>query len=199
MDFFIDMDDTVCITDSVVIAVAKEFNEQYLKRNTIVNENKEYSSHYYFAEMLNWSIEDLTLFYHIKYPSYLRDLKPKPSVKTVFSHIKANGHRIILLSSRVEKDNSVYQLTLNWLTDQGILYDKLIIDCKQKGDYLTKKQGIFIDDSFENCETVCQNKEMRVFQMLSKYNKKCTDPRITIVKDWYEFESYIEKETFYYN
>ncbi len=187
---YIDIDDTIAVTDIILIKEAIDFNKFYLKRNSKVDMG-EYNNHYYFAEMLNWSMQDMKDFYNNRYPDYLKNLDVKPYVCESIYKLHQNGFKIVFLSSRVEKNDLVMPITKKWLSINSIYYDEVIVNCANKYDYLEDKSGFFIDDSYENCCNVSTLKCFKVIQISSRYGKKSNENNIKSLDNWNDISDYI--------
>lgn len=187
---YIDIDDTISVTDIALINEAINFNKSYLARNNEAHSGI-FNNHFYFAEMLNWSTQDLKEFYDIRYPEYLNSLDVKPYVSESIYKLHKNGFKIVFLSSRVEKNNLVLTLTKKWLELNSIYYDEVIINCTNKCKYLENKSGFFVDDSYENCLNISSFENFKVIQMSSKYGKECDHDNVKLLNNWNDISNYI--------
>ena len=66
-----------------------------------------------------------------------------------------------------------------WLKNNGILYDELFINIKEKSKIVNQlKIDIFIDDSYENCIDVKTNTDAKVYMLSTKYNTGILDKQL---------------------
>lgn len=78
----------------------------------------------------------------------LKNAKMKDGVKEAFDYLNNNGFKIIIVTARDTKYSSeIKNITLDYLKDHGLKYDKIIFGQSSKGE-CAKKEGvnIFIDD-----------------------------------------------------
>ena len=194
MNFYFDLDDTISDTEKELVTIAYEFHKHHLHRKLQLNKTKKTKSHLYFAEMLSWSTTDLERFYNEVYPSYLETLKPKENAANVIRRLHENGHRITILSARVEKDESVFGITEKWLYSNHIPFDKLAINVIEKDNYLSNRCGYFIDDSYDFCSKTSNNNNIVVIQFVNEHCQICSDQKVRTVKNWDELEKLFKND-----
>ena len=91
--------------------------------------------------------------------------------------------------------DNVKDITKQWLKDNEVEYDELIINAEDKLKIaLEKKIDIFIDDSFKNCKNIADNTEAKVYLMNSRVNGSFNDEKIRRVFSWVEINDLICKE-----
>lgn len=188
MNYWIDIDDTICNTDVVIMKAALHYHEGVLKRQVPCDDAKENFStdYFYFARYLGWDVEDVSRFFHDEYPCFLRHALIKKDVKKSFDYLRQNGHKITLLSARYDREynGETLNITRQWLKDNKIVADDIILDCANKSAFLSDKEGVFIDDSYNDCMELSLNQNIRVIQFLSMYSKQCDSPYVTVVTSW---------------
>lgn len=190
MNYWIDIDDTISDTEIVLLNAAIDFHQRVLLRvmPTVPPPQNESPDYYGFARYLGWSIEDTKHFFHTNYPQLLGNLAVKPGVEEFFNQARACGHRIFLLSARRDREygGRTMAVTKQWLGQNKLFVDDIILDCIDKAGYLRGKFGCFIDDSYENCMAVSANSKMQVIQFQSIYGKRCLDSKIMLMDRWGE-------------
>jgi uncharacterized HAD superfamily protein len=79
----------------------------------------------------------------------------KPSVKEVINKLHDEGHEIIIITARNDKEYSnPYITTYLYLVKNDILFDKIYVNIENKGAFCKEqKVDVFIDDSVRNCKS----------------------------------------------
>lgn len=188
MNFWIDIDDTISDTESVLMDAACAFHQTVLGRALPGQAPAKNASPDYFgfARYLGWDAGDTGRFFHANYPDMLRFLAAKPGVDAFFRRARARGHRITLLSARRDREygGRTMDITRAWLGSHGLAVDGIVLDCTDKAKYLRGRSGCFIDDGYENCMAVCAEPGIQTVQFLSEYGKRCTDSRVLLMSQW---------------
>lgn len=80
----------------------------------------------------------------------------RDGVVSVLSRLKEQGHKIIFISARnYDEYKEPYQLSYDYLKVQGIPFDKLIVNAKDKArECIMQGIDLFIDDNTKNCKAV---------------------------------------------
>lgn len=197
MKICFDIDDVLCDTYEVIMKVSAEFHKNVLKKD-LMERNVKYSlgDYYYFAKSLQWTEYELYRFYHEAYPDFLRLCKPHFQAIALLRHLKFKGHVIYILTAREERAfEQVYNITKSWLNFFGFPFDFLCVGRKDKYNYIKENTiDIFIDDTWENCKKVSENKNCLVFHMRCNYNievKYTYKKNIIPIYDIYEVEKYL--------
>lgn len=154
MKIGIDIDDV--ITDGeTYYAYAQKYTAEVLKREPIlVNDLGECPLASYCDDLLGWTKEESENFWRNNYAKVVSEARPRTCAKEVISQLRKDGHEIIIVTARTDKE---MKFGFKWLEDNEIEYDKLYFDAEEKGE-LAKELGIdiFIDDSFRNCEMIAK-------------------------------------------
>ena len=120
----------------------------------------------------------------------------KANAREVINKLHEEGHQIIIISARDDKEYSnPYMTTYLYLVKHDILFDKIFVNIKDKGP-LCKEEGfdVFIDDSITNCKSTINN-GINTFIFDNTFNRKNND--IKRVYDWndvYKTINEIKKE-----
>jgi len=81
---------------------------------------------------------------------------PRPNCVSILKKLKNEDNDIIIITAREEKyHENLLKRTINWLNNNDITYDKLIINAGTKEKVcLSEAIDIFIDDNLLNCKMV---------------------------------------------
>lgn len=180
MKYGFDLDDTLADTASVINKYAIKFNKEYLNGNGDLQDINNSKSYYYFAEGLNWNKENIAKFFEIYYLDILKEVQIKPFVKETINKLKKEKNEVYIITARRKREGEIVEkITNEWLKDNGILYDELFINIKEKSKIVNQlKINIFIDDSYENCIDVKTNTDAKVYMLSTKYNTGILDKQL---------------------
>lgn len=191
MKFGFDLDDTLTDTASVINKYAIKFDKEYLNGNGDLQDINNSKSYYYFAEGLNWNKENIAKFFEIYYLDILKEVKIKPFVKETINKLKKEKNEVYIITARRKREGEIVEkITNEWLNNNGILYDELFINIKEKSKIVNQlKIDIFIDDSYENCIDVKTNTDAKVYMLSTKYNAGILDKQLERINNIYELIS----------
>lgn len=180
MKYGFDLDDTLTDTASVINKYAIKFDREYLKENGDLKDINDSKSYYYFAEGLNWNKENIAKFFEIYYLEILKEIQIKPFVKETINQLKKEENEVYIITARRKREGEIVEeITKQWLKNNGILYDDLFINIKEKSKIVNQlKIDIFIDDSYENCIDVKTNTDAKVYMLNTKYNTGILDMQL---------------------
>ena len=180
MKYGFDLDDTLADTASVINKYAIKFNKEYLNGNGDLQDINNSKSYYYFAEGLNWNKENIAKFFEIYYLDILKEVQIKPFVKETINKLKKEKNEVYIITARRKREGEIVEkITNEWLKDNGILYDELFINIKEKSKIVNQlKIDIFIDDSYENCIDVKTNTDAKVYMLSTRYNTGILDKQL---------------------
>lgn len=109
----------------------------------------------------------------------------KKNAKEIINTLKKQGNEIYFITARSKKFyQNAYNTTYNWLINNGIMFDKLIVEAAKK-DAICEENNIdlFIDDSIEHVKSV-NEKNIRGIIYTSRYNKDIKE--LERINDWNE-------------
>ena len=187
--------------DNVISNFNEELLNEYLnydkslRNKGIINKNAEYIR----RGMFDWTEKEEREFYKNNIERIAKNLKVKDGAKEYIEKLKDDGHYICIITGR---DNGEYQepynMTKEWLDNNLIRYDKLILtdayDKKEKSiKCLENNIDIMIDDSVGNCKSCIQN-NIKTFLMDTPYNRFADIPRVNSWKEFYEVVSNMSKK-----
>ena len=178
MNIGIDIDDTISETYATLLEYAQKYTIEELKRSPIIKSfNTE--DHLYIENMHNWNENETARFWK----KYYEEIIKKVNIKTFAANIIKNL-----------KDNNIEQITKDWLKENNVEYDKLIINAKEKLKFVKENNiEIFIDDSCRNCKDIAYNSNAKVFIMDTRVNQNLEDEKITRVYSWPHLYKEIKK------
>lgn len=135
MKIGIDLDDTIFNTTEKY----KKYQKKYINKKKIT-EQELWSTREYRFDFIKSN------FYNI-FPN----LSVKPYVKTTLRYLKNKGHEIIFITARSKRYNEdIYNVTLNSLIKNNLVFDKLILTEKYKlNECINNKIDIMIDNSLD--------------------------------------------------
>lgn len=143
----IDVDDTITDTYPLLLAfIAKEYN---LDLDALLESKPSYG-------VLKKTLPNYREFARNNLENVAKNVKLKSDVVEYLEKLKQDGHEIIFITARTYRDYSnPFELTYKYLKDNGVPFDKLVVDIKDKGTECLKENiDIFIDDDNGNCESI---------------------------------------------
>ncbi len=107
---------------------------------------------------------------------YYTSMLPKMSAKALASEsIKelSKNNKIYLITARWDTEKKeVEKITIKWLADNEIVYDKLILKCRNKTRIMQKYNiDLFIDDSFKNCKRINRKRNKNIYNGFTSKTK----------------------------
>ena len=184
----IDMDDTICSTNELIIVEADKYDKEVLG-GTGVKDVKAYE----FNDMLGWAPEMKGQFFKDRLEYIMSSAVIKEDAKEVINRLNDKGCKIIIISFRKAKYlKDPYMLTKNWLDENGVKYDKIYVDTGSKVDEcIESKVNLFIDDKESHCEEVSEA-GIDVILFTNAYNTE--ENRFVRKDNWKDIEKYIEEK-----
>lgn len=166
----IDIDDTITDTYEVLFNYAQRYNVEELHKSANINKEA-CTTHHYTSHMHNWNDEERETFWKKYYLEILSKVRLKTFAKEYLLKL-AENNEIYLITARFDNENEdARKVTEEWLKQNGIKYNKLILDAEEKGKVAKEnKIDVFIDDSFDNCKNVSRE-GIRTYIMDSRTNR----------------------------
>lgn len=193
MNIGIDIDDTISNTFETFLPYMKKFVEEDLNRKLNLNLSSKID-YYNIIEKYGISEEEARIFWVNYYVQILESVEPKKSAVKVINLLKENGHKIVLITARLDDGIvDVKAITEKWLEVNRINYDKLIINSHNKLE--TAKQeniNLFIDDSIRNCEMVSSG-DIKTYMFSTKNNSYYENEKLEKVISWDELYEKIKE------
>lgn len=181
--------------DNVISKFNEKMVEEYIKhdkelRNSgIINKEAVYRK-----GMFDWSQEEEEQFYTCNIERIANSLEVVENAKLYIDKLHEDGNKIIIITGRDNGEYAQpYNMTVNWLNKNNIVYDELILtnayNNHEKSDVCVKKDiDVMIDDSIIVCMD-CLDKGIKALLFDTEYNRK--EQNIKRVKNWKEVYNYI--------
>ena len=188
MKIGIDIDDTLFDTDEVLISCALQYDKEFVNNRGFRDKNS-----YHFVEKFYWNKNNVFDFFKkFHEENYIFSLKPKDNCVSVLSKLKEEGYEIVIITSRKSVPYlDIYEKTKEMLINNGICFDKLIVDVKDKGIVCEREAiDIFIDDRIEHCVNVVNHGVKHVVLFETEYNK---NERFLKYNNWNDIYDYIRR------
>ncbi|NLC47813.1 MAG: hypothetical protein GX758_00430 [Tenericutes bacterium] len=184
----IDMDDTICSTNELIIVEADKYDKEVLG-GTGVKDVKAYE----FADMLGWGKEMKGQFFSDRLEHIMANAEIKENAKEVINKLYDEGNKIIFISFRKAKYiKDPYMLTKTWLDNHGVKYHDIFTDTGSKVDECVDNNvTLFIDDKESHCEEV-SNAGIDVILFTNAYNSE--EKRFVRKDTWTEVYDYIQEK-----
>ncbi len=176
----IDIDNVITNTDEYLIEKAKLYNSL---NNISYRIKKNPTS---LKDMFGWN-ENINIDFENKYLRLMnKEVGCKENVVEIFNKLKNDGHQIILITRRGKWHYlDCKEVTIEWLNNNDIIYDKLITDVDDKSIVcLEEKIDLFIDDDPTNCMMVAA-KGIKTYVFDALFNKHIHS--YERINNWNEF------------
>ncbi len=181
----LDIDDTICNTNFVLMKYAIKYNKEHGNRSMLkYNTNN-------FGEVFGWSDEEVYAFFRTYYLDALKEIEPKFNVKEVLTKLKEEGYEIIFITVRNDREcvgvGEARRITLEWFEKYEIPFDELHVDIHDKKTFCKEYNiDIFMDDSIG---TVSKVKETGIdtFIAMNDFNLDFNDEEITNIYSMNDF------------
>ena len=172
----IDIDDTITETSSLI--------EQIIYDNNIYNVSSDFDS---YSDIELKTYDDII---RENIDNIMKNCPIKKDAIEVLKYIKDMGHEIYIITAR---DNyyspNVFDITVSFLKEHGIIYDKLIFNCKEKKVVcIDSKIDIMLDDRGSFIESL-KDTNTKGILFSSIHNEKYDCDR---VNNWLEFKEIID-------
>lgn len=167
MKIGIDIDGTITDLHSEILKYGLEYNEKILGKG-IKNEDA-----YKISEIFNWRENECMNFKRYMQREILNIVKPRSDASEWINNIKKLGHEIYIITGRkMNEMNDTYNETLNWLRNNDIPFDKLIIEEKDKGKACKENNiNIFVDDRLKHLEKAYNGGVEKTYIFDNVYNR----------------------------
>ena len=186
----IDMDDTICSTNELILETADIYDKEVLGGTGVKD-----ASAYDFETMMGWPEGMKGKFFADRLETIMAHSPIKEGAREIINKLHDEGCKIIIISFRKDKYiKDPYKLTIDWLKDNDIHYDKVYVNTGTKEDEcIENKVKLFIDDKESHCDDVSKV-GVDVLLFTNAYNHD--EKRFNRVDNWYQVYDYI-KEKYY--
>lgn len=181
----IDIDDTICDTNELIVIEADKYDKEVLGGTGIKDPLA-----YDFQKMMGWGPDGKGKFFSDRFEYIMTNTSLKPMAKEIINKLYDEGNEIIFISCRKDKYlKDPYKLTYDFLMKNGIKFNKLYVNAGEKTDESAENNlDLFIDDMPHNCEDV-ESTGAKVLLYDSIYNKD--ENRFKRVSNWNEIYNFI--------
>jgi len=182
MNIGIDIDDTITNSSEVFVKYAIKYNKEkkinYPIDTTTLDQEKAFG----------WNNNNKKEFASLYLKKILREANPHQDVVKVIRKLKDSGHKIFFITARTDEEVlGVYDFTREWLLNNNIYFDKLIVNSVDKVNICKANHiNVFIDDNYETCKNVFEELNIPVLMFQTKYNEIFSDFNFECVKNWEE-------------
>lgn len=178
----IDIDNTISNTRETILSAAVQFNEANQRPNQFD------SSYYNLEKSLGWDSPTTQLFLETHLTDIYRQVQPKPHAVEVIRQLH-KLHRIILITSRNQRNEEITAITLDWLQKYAIAYDKLVMNQTENPHHFSKlsdclENGVelMIEDHHDLAKELSQYFPVILFDY--PYNMRLIGDNIIRVQSW---------------
>lgn len=184
----IDIDDTICDTNELIVIEADKYDKEVLGGTGIKDPLA-----YDFPTMMGWNEDGKGVFFADRLEYIFENTTLKKDVKEVINKLYDEGNEIYFITFRKPKYvKDPYKTTKEYLDNNGIKYNKLIVDSGSKNDECVKyKIDLFIDDSAKHCTDV-MNEGVDTILFTNGYNKG--EKGFNRKNNWSEIYNYIKEK-----
>lgn len=149
----IDLDGVIIDTEILYRTEAELYDINELKQNSLVDKSEVLTSKRY-----KWNKKDLEKFYEME-KDFARNATLIPGAKKVIDMLKADGHKLILISARGNRDDEMKEIGIESLNKYDIHLDKYYIGVNDKLAICKKENvDVMIDDNYDNCKKLSKGK-----------------------------------------
>lgn len=193
MNIGIDIDNTISTTRETILEAAGQFNKENNRPNHFD------LSYYNLDKSLGWDSPTTQFFLSNYLTDVYRQVLPKPHAVEIIKELHAQ-HQIILITSRNQRDETITEITLNWLHQHDIAYDKLVMNHTDNMHHFSKlaaclenKVELMIEDHHDLALELSTHLPVILFDY--PYNSHVKNDRIIRVQDWLQVKSAIAQLT----
>lgn len=192
MKIGIDIDDTMTDIKDRLTNAAYDYAKKLGKNIAYNGEeiNDVYNDGNIYQKLFNFSYNELKYFLKDIQEEITNNALPRENCVEVINKLKKHGHEIVVITARdYEFHDNPYEQSKVWLDKNNIIYDKLIVNSRDKGTVCAEEKiDILIDDSINNCISVLNRNINAIrFSKDKVDNIICTDKWIEvyeIIKDF---------------
>lgn len=175
MKIGIDIDNTLTDTQNDINIAAYKYAKYLGKDVSKINKLDEdiNNNSTYYVNKFHFHYKELKYFLSGIWEDIVSSAEPREHVSNIIKKLKEEGNKIYIITARVKEfHDDPYMLSKTWLDKNNIVYDKLIVDVRDKA-LICKQEKIdlFIDDQLYNCQDISRNniKVIRISNDTDKY------------------------------
>jgi len=161
MNIGIDIDDTITYSYQTLLPMVSL--KYGMSMDKLMNQKPTY-------KMLHNTLPNYNDFAITHFPKMAKIAPLRENVVEILNKLKKDGHRIIFISARnYDEYPDPYKTSLEYLQRNGVPFDKLIVNAKDKAkECLLENIDVFIDDNAKNCKAV-QSRGITTIQMANDF------------------------------
>ena len=180
MNIGIDIDDTLTNSSEIFVKYARIYNKKHNITYKIDTSSLDQ------RKAFGWSIDNKKEFASQYLKQILKETTPNDDVVEVIKIIKKLGCNIFLITARKDSEISgMYDFTKQWLIDNNIEFDKLIINSDDKLKVcINNNIKLFIDDDYFTCKKIFDYNKIMVLLYETSYNKMFNCLNMVKVQNW---------------
>ena len=148
----------------------------------------------WIKDLFDWSSEEVDEFFNKNMQEFSKTFEPIKDAKKYMDKLLEEGHKLYLISHRAYPHYlDPYEVTVEWLKNNGINYTKLILSESTNKTKECKEYNIDImfDDSRINCRQLLES-GVNCYLMATNYNMRNLDG-LKVVKNWDELYEVVNK------
>ena len=181
----LDIDDTICNTNEVLMKYAHKYNAEHGNK-PLLNSNTNN-----FGEVFGWNSDEVNDFFRTYYLDALKEIEPKDKTKEVLNKLKEEGHKLIFITVRNDREcggeGEARRITTEWFKEYNIPYDEINFDIYDKATFCIEHSiDIFMDDSVKTVQTVSKL-GINTFIAMNNFNLDFKNENITNIYNLNEF------------
>ena len=184
----IDMDDTICSTNELILETADLYDKEVLGGTGVKDKDA-----YEFTEMMGWPEGMKGQFFADRLETIMANSPIKPGAHDVINQLHDEGWEVVIISFRKDKYlKDPYKLTIDWLKENDIHYDKVFVNTGTKEDECVENGvTLFVDDKESHCADVSKC-GIDVLLFTNAYNHD--ENRFNRVDNWYQVYDFIKEK-----
>lgn len=163
MNIGIDIDNTLTDIEKKIFDAANKYTKQINPDFKEIKEKKfdgQTNAYEFYTSLFGWDLESAKYFFSNQRIDIVDNVKPRARAKEILQKLKDEGNNIYIVTARTTRFDSIspYERAKQWLDRNGITYDYLLIDAKDKAAICKKYNiTIFVDDQLNNCLDLSRN------------------------------------------
>lgn len=160
MKIGIDIDDTLTEIEDELLNAAYQYAKDLGK--TVYNHREQFLDRHndgsIYKEVFGFNTDELKYFLSTIQENITNAAFPRSGAVEIIKKLKDNGHHITIITARdSEFHEDPYNQSKTWLDKHGIMYDKIIVNARDKKKACKQENiALLIDDSIGNCERVSE-------------------------------------------
>lgn len=190
MNIGIDIDNTITNTREIILDYVRRFDQENGIK-TVVD-----LSHYSLEGSLGWDTRLINRFLNTYLADIYASVRPKPYAIEVIKDLH-QCHSIILITSRNQRDQSITESTLEWLSRYHLEYNQLVMNNTENMHHFSKLPAclennvdLMIEDHHDLSLELSEKIPVLMFDY--PYNNHLDVTNITRVKDWLEVKAIVQ-------